>query len=249
MKTTFVKRRVGNGRRLGNAAATLAFAVLGLGFAASPALCAPPLFKESWVDKAKCQNLGGGDIQCEEISDGKLTVSATVRPSDLGASGTVDPSQFDPTTPFDISIGNFSYSGTLGGDPKYTAGKNKATLLLTGEVCDAGGVCKENVKHGHILLSMTKKGLKVSISTLTGADALGNSYETPIDANNFDGQSSGPVTDALSASLDLGDFSYSTDAAGSMVTVVGKVKTKDVVTKDGTDFTLSTVNIVGTVAP
>ena len=95
---------------------------------------------------------------------------------------------------------------------------------------------------------MTKKGLKVSISTLTGADALGNSYETPIDANNFDGQTTGPVTDALSASLDLGDFSYSTDAAGSVVAVNGKVKTKDVIAKDGSDFALSQVDIEGTVA-
>src|SRR5579863_10432423 len=98
----FVEQRVGNGRRRGNAAVTLAFAVLGLGFLSSPALCAPALFKESWADKTKCQNFGGGDIECEEISAGKLAVSATVKPSDLGASGTIDPSQFDATTPFDI---------------------------------------------------------------------------------------------------------------------------------------------------
>ena len=191
---TFVEQRVGLTHRRG-VTVVLAFAALGLGFASSPALCAPALFKESWVDKAKCQNLGGGDIQCEEISDGKSAVSATIMPSEPGASGTLDSSQLDPTTRFDITIGNFSYSGTLGEDPKYAAGKDKVTLPLTGEVCDADGNCKENVEHGHILLSMTKKGLKVSISTLTGADALGNAYETPIVANEFDGQPTGSVTD------------------------------------------------------
>jgi hypothetical protein len=248
METSFVQQSVEGKRRRGNATVILAFAALGLGFASSPALCAPALFKESWADKAKCQNLGAGDIQCEEISDGKLAVNATLTPSEPGASGTLDSSQLDPTTRFDITIGNFAYSGTLGEDPKYVAGKDKITFPLTGEVCDADGTCKENIEHGHILLSMTKKGLKVSISTLTGADALGNSYETPIDANNFDGQTTGPVTDALSASLDLGDFSYSTDAAGSVVAVNGKVKTKDVIAKDGSDFALSQVDIEGTVA-
>jgi hypothetical protein len=248
METTFVEKRVGNGHRQGNAAVTLAFAVLGLGFVSSPALCAPALFKENWVDKAKCQKSRGGDVQCEEISSGKLTIKSTVTPEDPGATGTPDPSQFDPTTPFDITIGNFSYAGTLGGDPKYVAGRNHATLLLTGEVCDANGQCKENVKHGYVLLSMTKKGLKVSISTLTGADALGNSYETPIVANNFDGQTTGPVTDALSARIDLGDFSYSTDDAGCVVAVAGKVKTKAVVARDGSDVNLSQVYIEGTVA-
>lgn len=244
---TFVEQRVGLTHRRG-VTVVLAFAALGLGFASSPALCAPALFKESWVDKAKCQNLGGGDIQCEEISDGKSAVSATIMPSEPGASGTLDSSQLDPTTRFDITIGNFSYSGTLGEDPKYAAGKDKVTLPLTGEVCDADGNCKENVEHGHILLSMTKKGLKVSISTLTGADALGNAYETPIVANEFDGQPTGSVTATLPASLDLGEFSYSTDAVGSVVAVTGKVKTKNVITKDGSDFTRSQVDIEGTVA-
>ena len=56
------------------------------------------------------------------------------------------------------------------------------------------------------------------------------------------------MTDALSARLDLGDFSYSTDAAGCVAAVAGKVKTKVVKAKDGSDFTLSQVYIEGTVA-
>jgi hypothetical protein len=49
------------------------------------------------------------------------------------------------------------------------------------------------------------------------------------------------VTDAFSARIDLGDFSYSTDDAGCVVAVAGKVKTNAVVAKDSSDVSLSQV--------
>src|SRR5208282_2559879 len=94
-----------------------------------------------------------------------------------------------------------------------------------------------------IELSWTKTELSISISAETGSDANGNTFESAIDADTFDTDSSGPVTETtIYFEIDLGSLSVYSD----IVTVAGEMVTEDVTDKAGNQDTLSNVKIGGT---
>ena len=202
-------------------------------------------FSETWTDKVACTGSNSqGDLACDTVSVGKLTLKAAFSTNDLAAA--VDPTQFDQNTTFDISLGNYSFSDTLGDAPGYVAGASKATFLLTNDLCTAadnnnGLPCPSKV-YETIALTITPKGLTVSITAKTGTDANGNTFETAIDADTFDGDATGPVTDTLSFQMDLGDLTVFSD----VVPVTGTIATKTVTDKAANQDTLSNVKIKGT---
>jgi hypothetical protein len=202
-------------------------------------------FSETYADKVACTGDSSDGYDCEPYAVGKFTVKAVITTNDFGAA--VDPSQFTGDTAFDITLGEYSYSGSLGGDPKYVAGvSKKATFQLSGDLCSAsdinnGNDCPQKV-YETITLSWTTKAVTVSISAETGADANGNDFESFIDADTFDGNGTGPVTGTISFEMDLGSLSVSS----SIVPVAGTVATKDVTDKSGDDDTLSNVKLRGT---
>jgi hypothetical protein len=202
-------------------------------------------FSETWADKVACTGSNSqGDLDCEPYSGGKFTVKAVITPNDFGAA--IDPSQFNGDTTFDITVGNYSFSDTLSDAPGYVAGASKAKFLLSGDLCSAKDntdslPCPTKV-YETITLTMSTKGVTVSISAKTGSDANGNTFESAIDADSFDGNATGPVTDTLSFEMDLGSLSVSSD----ILPVTGAVVTKSVTDKSGNQDTLSNVNIKGT---
>ena len=202
-------------------------------------------FSETWADKVACTGSNSrGDLDCEPYSGGKFTVKAVITPNDFGAA--IDPSQFNGDTTFDITVGDYSFSDTLSDAPGYVAGATKAKFLLSGDLCSAKDntdslPCPTKV-YETITLTMSTKGVTVSISAKTGSDANGNTFESAIDADSFDGNATGPVTDTLSFEMDLGSLSVSS----SILPVVGTVATKTVTDKSGGSDTLSNVKIKGT---
>jgi hypothetical protein len=202
-------------------------------------------YSETWNDKVACTGNNADGFTCNEYSGGRFTITATITSNDFGAA--IDPGQFDGDTTFDIALGGYSYSDTLGDAVGYVAGAKKAKFELSGDVCTANDndnnlPCPTKV-YETITLTMTAKEITISISGETGADVNGNEFEQgSIDASGFDGDDSGPVTDTISFEADLDVLS----ASSSVVPVAGEVTTKDVTDKSGDDDTLSNVSVKGT---
>jgi hypothetical protein len=161
-------------------------------------------FTETLTDQLLCDD-DQGVVSCQTFRSGRFRLDVTV--SDEG----IDSSQFDKTTPFVITIGDFTFAGTLGDDPHYAAGKTKASFRLTDQVCNGLGKCA-TLTHGAIDLRITKTGLKITVATRTGADVRG---ESPALANNYIDDEPGLISDfqPSSASIQLGDHSTSTNLA------------------------------------
>jgi hypothetical protein len=195
-------------------------------------------FSENWADKVVC--LGSNHLFCGTYSGGKFTVKAVISSNDFGA--VIDPSQFTGNTTFDITLGDYSFSDSLGDAPGYVAGvSTKAKFLVAGDLCNEhNNNCPTKV-YETIMLTMTAREITVSISAKTGTDANGNTFESAIDADNFDGNDTGPVTDALSFEMDLGSLSV----FSNILPVAGAVATKTI--DQGEDqLVLSNVKIKGT---
>lgn len=199
-------------------------------------------YTDTWVDKVGCTgSTSEGDIDCEVYSGGKFTIKTVITTNDFGAA--IDPSQFEENDALDISLGEYSFS-TNGW---YVSGSSKAKFSLTTQVCSAadnnnGTTCPTKV-YETIELSWTKTELSISISAETGSDANGNTFESAIDADTFDTDSSGPVTETtIYFEIDLGSLSVYSD----IVPVAGEVVTEDVTDKAGNQDTLSNVKIGGT---
>ena len=159
-------------------------------------------FSETLTDQLLCDD-DQGVVSCETFRSGRFRLNVTVFDEEI------DPSQFDAATPCTIAIGDFTFAGALGDDPHYTAGKNKATFRLTDQVCDGIGNCT-TFTHGTIILRITKTGLKITISSRTGADV--RAEPSPLASDYIDDEP-GLISDfrPSSASIQLGDHSTSTN--------------------------------------
>ena len=213
------------------------------------------LFTETWQDHEQCQKFkasGTVFVVCNEVSGGKFTIKATISQSTSGASGTLTPSLLtNPSTEFSITLGGYTFQGTMG-NFKVKASKTKATATQSffTQMCNALGQRCKNFKYEQIKLTVTNKGtLVVSISATTGSDANGDTFENSIDAENFDGEATGPVSDSLFLQIDLGTFNFN-DANINNVAVTGTVKTKPA-KGIGTSSVnnLSNIKITGTLQP
>jgi hypothetical protein len=149
---------------------------------------------------------------------------------------------FDPETTVNISVGDWSFSGILGDDPKYVAGAKRTTFLLTHEKCPDEGDCKTKT-HGKVSLKFTAKGLLVNISAKTGYTATEDFESSGINANVHASDNTN-FTDIISASISIGDLSTSTGVA-----VIGTAKTKTVTQCNGdVEDNLNNVKLIGAAA-
>jgi len=197
-------------------------------------------FTETWVDKVACTGNSSDGFNCNEYTAGKLTIKATITSNDFGSA--IDPSQFDQNTTVDITLGDYSFSGTLGEDPSYVAGGKKAKFLVPFQTCDINGNKCKTINET-IQLTITTKSVTISISAPTGSDANGDTFENSVDASNFDGDDSAIYSDQIDFEADLDTLSVSS----SITPVVAKVTTKDFTDKSGGDDTLSNVKDAGVV--
>jgi hypothetical protein len=96
------------------------------------------------------------------------------------------------------------------------------------------------VGHQTVQLKWTAEQLTATIN-VNDLDTL-NSEITPALAGRYDGHATGPVTDVITASVDLGDAGTSFD----VVPVTGSVLTGTGIGPDGMSYTLSAVRLKGT---
>jgi len=182
-------------------------------------------FMESYQDKVICLN-DGGEESCDEIPTGKFTIKGLFF---TDGSLFADSSAIGASTLVTISVGNWTFSDTLG-DSKLA--KTTSTFTLKG--------------HYTIKLALSSKGLAVSVKASTGTDRAGNDLEDSILASDDDGLPSGPF-DETSTEADIEvDTEDSSLTASAQITVAGTVATKSVTGKDGSSFDISKIKITGT---
>lgn len=151
----------------------------------------------------------------------------------------------------------FYYHGTIdsaGGwtvkatKTKGTVTKATATLPFIEPKCN-----NAKFKYQQIELTITNNGvLTVSISATTGGDNCGDWFADSLDAENFDGEPTGPVTGdwiQMFLQIDFVGVFHFNDADNNNVSVSGTVKTKPFKFKGSSINNLSDVNIKGTLQP
>ena len=167
---------------------------------------------------------------CQPFQTGHFKLTVAVPDSET------DPSQFTPATPVNIAIGGFTFAGTLGDDPKYTAGKNVARIPLTDQTCN-GPDCA-TFTHGFILLRITKTGVKIIVSTRTTADVHASPSAF---ASNYIDDEAGVISDVVPSAINIevGNDSASTNLAVSAT--VKQLTTSAL----GTEYSLGKVRLSG----
>jgi len=209
------------------------------------------LFNETWKDKDKCARLRGtsGTI-CDEVSGGKFTIQTTISDSSSFASGTLTPALLTTgSNTFSLTLGGYSFSDLMS-DFTIKSGANEASATQPNfaESCNLQGKCKQ-IKVQDVTLKINNKGeLEITITAVTGYDAQGDFFENSIDAENFDGDNSGPLVDNLFLQVDLGSFSFN-DGQTDNVAVTGTVQTKPGKHAGSSSFgTVSNIKTKGTLS-
>jgi hypothetical protein len=190
------------------------------------------VFSETYADKVRCVNYGGGDIECDDPNTGSYNVAATV----LLAG--VDISQFNGDTPFELMIGNVDLSNVLSDDPKYATTKTSATFSYTTTYTDNNGN-DHTVNWGTVKLKWNKKALTVTVNFKNNSDWDDVEY---LWADQYDYNDSGPITDSTEGEIDFADV---VSVSFTNVNITGSVTTKDVTARDESDYTISSIKIVG----
>ncbi len=235
------------------------------------------LFTESWKQTEKCEKPKGSSFfTCDYVPGGKFSVKTTISETTSGASGTLSPTLLTSgSTVFDISLAppggagsgsggipsgsvtstsetGLYYNGTISAADGWTVKGNskKATATLS----FIGPKCKDaKFKYQQMELTITNRGvLTVSISATTGGDDCGDWFADPLDAENFDGEPTGPVTGddiQMFLQIDFVGIFHFNDADNNNVSVTGTVKTKPFKFKGSSINNLSDVSITGTLNP
>jgi hypothetical protein len=233
-------------------------------------------FTESWQQTEKCEKpKGSSSFSCDEFTSGKFSGKVTILETTSGASGTLSPSLLTSgTAAFDISLappggagsgsgpsgsgsGSSSetgayYHGTINSADGWTIKGNSKKATATRSLY--GPKCKNSkFKYETIELTITDKPeLTISVTGTTGFNSCGDQFADSLDAENFDGEPTGPVTgDWIQMFLQIdfpGSFNFN-DADNLNVSVTGTVKTKPFKFKGSSINNLSNVNIKGTLQP
>jgi hypothetical protein len=190
------------------------------------ALTAPPAtagsFSESIVDTVKCGSLG----VCAVVRTGSFN-SSTVAFKGQG----VTPGDFNESSAVVLTVnGTQIYSGVLGDDPSYHAGKRSATLIKS-HVDSTTGKTIVDLK---IVISAGASGANIRVIGKI------SSHQSALVADQFLGtpQKINEVISGDFASIQLGAFSDATGPVG----IVGTSTVKQV-TKRGNPFTLDSVRL------
>ena len=174
-------------------------------------------FTENHTDKLVCVPYQG--YICEAPSDITITISAKLI-------GSFD--SLDANTPFQLTLGNYSKSYTLGDDRKYVSGRSTSATINAGLL---GGTIKLKWTQSQLTVTITGKLLHTIFP----------SGEGWIVAGQYDGNPSGKINDTLSAEVVFSD----TDVVFDSVPFSGTIKTKTAHGKDGNNYPLSTISLKG----
>jgi hypothetical protein len=210
------------------------------------------LFTEKWQQQFQCKNPGGGQ-ECRVVAGGNFNVKTTFLgtscvPSDLerGAGSTIDIFVGNGTTgasSFDSTSGVEYFDDDVGDDfgIKVFSNKTVATQKRTVQVCNPPNSNCKFVNFEKVQLTVNSSGdLTIAFNATTGENFNGDFFENSIDAENFVGQPSGPVSDMVTLDVSLNECFDSGDLP---VAVNGKVKTTK---PSNSKPALSSVNIKGT---
>ena len=189
-------------------------------------------FQESLAEKMQCIGSKKVGSTCGVVTNGQFMIKAATA-AESGYNYQLDPSSFDETTPVGIQIGQFSYSGVLGDDPRYHAGARHATFTASHTVCNSKGAGCHNIAQLKVSVSWTDSEVKVLI---IGKTPVGQS---PVLADQFLGGASGPVETSTTGQIILG-----TSNLPISLDVYGNVSMRPVAASGGT-LSLSAVSIVG----
>lgn len=191
----------------------------------APELCPAQLvFGEKYADKV----VGireGGETYFEQFEGGNFTARFKF----------AIPAGFvpDAETPVEITIGDWSYRGFFGDDPKYRAGAFKANIPLYG---------------GKLSLTVSSSAISGSVVAKTGARGLFDNYEDSPAARNLAGQNrviSSADSLRLNFSIDLSQRAWigtsSVSLSGAAATKMAKRGPRDF----PEEFELSRVKVGG----
>ena len=187
---------------------------------------------ETYADKVRCINYGGGDIECDVPNTGSYNVVAVV------SLAGVNINKFNGTTPFELIVGNVDLSNILSDDPKYATNKTSATFAYLTNYTDNNGN-DHTIHWGTVKLKWNRKTLTVNVNFKNDSDWDDVQY---LWADQYDFDPSGPITDTTYGEV---DFANTVSSIFSNVSVTGKITTKDVIAKDGTTNTVSTIKVLG----
>lgn len=209
-------------------------AMLLVGGTSSAAMAAKINFTETQADAVKCRSVDGVPT-CEVETSGKYAATAILPASTLLQHG-INYYLIDLNTYIAFTIGDFSFSGTIGDAIKYT--QRSATWKLTHEVCNASGSCKLapdttiSSKIGLSGISIKASG----VSKTNGVTSFGSGVFASLCTANGDGyQFSEPV-----------EMTVDSEVFTSTVNGICSVKTKTKV-KNGESFDLNFVMVKATV--
>jgi hypothetical protein len=170
-------------------------------------------FSESYADKLISYK-DEGETYYEQVSSGRFTTRGKATLEEP-----LDPSYLDEETPFSIQIGDWSYEGFLGDDPKFTSRKKSASIKL-----DTGAILK---------IAFTTKSITWSVSGKTGYDFNGE-YETSPLASSYAGsdesysiKKSDGETISCSASLGDGFVSGELPLSGRVKSTIKRIGSGD----------------------
>jgi hypothetical protein len=145
----------------------------------------------------------------------------------------LDPGEFDESSIVVFEIGDLSYNGTLGDDPKYVAGAKSATFVVS-HVDSVTGKTVIDVK---ITLKPGSSGVKISASGKI------SDSQSPILADNYAGTTNSSISTNISAFVQMGAH---TDSLSGTIGGTASIKT---MIKNGETNNLSSVKLKSVKAP
>lgn len=198
------------------------------------AMAAKINFTETQADSVKCRNVDGVP-SCEVETSGKYTATAVLPASTLLDHG-ISSYQIDLNTYIAFTIGDFTFSGTIGEAVKYSL--RSATWKLTHEVCNANGVCKYPADTT-ISSKIGLRGVSIKatgVSKISTDVSFGSGVFASLCLANGDGH---PFSEPVEMTVDSEVFTATVNGTCSV-----KTKTK---VKNGESFDLNLVTVKATI--
>jgi len=197
-----------------------------IGTLSAEALAQSASFSETYADRLVSYS-EGGEKTYETVTTGRFTTRGRAL---FGEE--LDLTSLDESTPVSVTAGNWKYEGTLGDDPKFTAGKKSASVKLS-----SGATLR---------IAFTKKSATWTVSGRTGSNGS-DTFESSPKAADYAGAGESLTIkrsdgETLAYAVTLGtEHSLSGDLplAGRVKSTVRKVGSGDF----ADEYTLMSVNL------
>jgi hypothetical protein len=219
------------------------FACLALACSLAPSRAADSArFTEILNDQVKCaEDPDLGEVSCLNFSGGTFVIHGR-----FFTDGAVSNLDLSTVTNVEISVGAWSFSG--GPENAALVRPKKLTFPLTHEVSDEN----DNVtivRHGIVRLrNVPDHGLVLDVSAKAGSSRLGEiqgfGLESFVLSTIYEGENSGPVTNADTATIQLNTAAAAYSASVDLP-ITGQVTTRTITARDDAQYTLTRVKLKG----